>query len=112
MTRSALMIGCIAALVTASGCARRPMYDWGSYNGAVARLYSGSPDYRPEEDIEALATEIEQSPPGKVPPGKAAHVGFLYSMQGNNTLARRYFELEKKLFPEATTLMNRLIKTL
>lgn len=90
-------------------CARKTIYDWGSYNPAVYRFYNSEPPYDVSEDIELLGTEIEKTPVGRVPPGKAAHLGMLYSMKGENARAKEYLSLEKKMFPESAALMNRLI---
>lgn len=91
---------------------RETIYDWGSYNAAIHRMYSDDPNYDVSLDIEALGTEIEKTPPGRVPPGKAAHLGFLYSIKGENKRAKEYLALEKSLFPESKILMDRLISKL
>lgn len=92
-----------------TACSPRPQYDWGTYNDSIHGLYVSPENYILDEDIERLASEMEKTEPGKVPPGKAAHLGFLYTTKGLKEEARRYFELEKSLFPESTVLMNRLI---
>lgn len=105
-----LLLIVIALLCT--GCTARAHYDWGSYNETVHRMYTSGPDYEIGKDIEILGSELSRSQPEKIPPGKAAHLGFLYSIRGENDRAREYFSLEKKLFPESAVLMDRLIARL
>ncbi len=95
-----------------SGCGASSLYDWGSYEGSLDRQYRIEPPFQIHEEIQRLSEEIDRATPGRVPPGKAAHLGYLHSLQGNSALASEYFTLEKTLFPESTVLMDRLLKGL
>ena len=99
----------LSVIALAVGCGRRAVYDWGSYNRSIAAMYNSPENYVLDEDLQRLAEEVEETPPGRVPPGKFAHVGFLYSLKGQNAQARKYFELEKRTFPESQVFMDRLI---
>jgi hypothetical protein len=99
----------LCALLVVSGCGRRHRYDWGSYDQSVHAMYTDPSNYNVDEDLERLATELERTPRERIPPGKAAHIGMLYSIKGDQVNARRYFVLEKELFIEAQPLMDRLI---
>lgn len=79
-------------VLLATGCSsRKTIYDWGSYDAAIYRMYSGDPNYDVSLDIETLGSEIERTPPGRVPPGKAAHLAMLYIIRGENARAVEYF---------------------
>jgi hypothetical protein len=98
------------SLVFASGCSgHKNLYDWGSYDASIAAMYSDPGSYILDEDIEKLGREIEKAEPARVPPGKAAHIGFLYSLKGMDSEALRFFEMEKRNFPDSKLLMDRLI---
>lgn len=97
-------------LVTMTGCAAQRLYDWGSYDPAIAAFYDSESEGQGERHIEALGTEIERTRPERIPPGKAAHLGFLYQLKGDTAAAREFFLLEKRLFPESQTLIDNLTK--
>jgi hypothetical protein len=61
-----------------------------------------------------LAREIKRSEENhrRVPPGKHAHLGYLYAQAGQTELARLHFRAEKKLFPESAVFMDRLLERL
>jgi hypothetical protein len=93
-----------------AGCARPDYYTWGSYNASVYELMNEQDSFELDTSIRTLETEIANSPQDKIPPGKAAYVGLLLLRQGDSAEARDYFMLERKLFPESSRLMSRLIE--
>lgn len=117
VTRSttAGLLACV--VVAAAGC-QSTLYDWGSYQQSVWLTYA-----QPNEDgadvgkqIDVLAKEIRQTEsrakagkPSRVPPGKYAHLGYLYALQGDRVSARQAFEAEKRLYPESTTFIDGLL---
>jgi len=110
MSGSLKSIVLVSFLVFALGCSgRKNLYDWGSYDASIAAMYSDPAKYILDEDIERLGLEIQKTEPSRIPPGKAAHVGLLYSLKGMNSDASRYFEMEKQNFPDSKVLMDRLI---
>lgn len=109
VVRSLLISGTFVAAAVLSGCARPHYYEWGSYNASVYRMFNEPENFVLDNELEQLAAEIEQGRQDRIPPGKAAHVGFLYATKGDRGNAKRYFEMEKRLFPESSALMTRLI---
>jgi hypothetical protein len=95
------------------GC-QRPLYDWGNYETSVFRMYSSREDFSPAEELDRLQREVEKTERRgrSVPPGKMAHLGYLYLMMGDSERARRCFETEKRLFPESAHFMNFLLSRL
>ena len=90
-------------------CAARGLYSWGSYDASIDRLYN-SDAFELDIEIETLATELEQTRPEKIPPGKAAYVGYLYSLKDDLKMSRNFLELEKKIYPESSVFIDGLIK--
>lgn len=110
---AALVIG--AGVLT--GC-QTTLYDWGSYQQSVWKTYAPPSGDGADvgKQIDKLAKEIHETEakakPGKpprVPPGKYAHLGYLYAMQGDKIQSRQCMEAEKKLYPESTRFVDGLI---
>lgn len=98
------------------GCVSQPsaLYSWGSYPEQSYLMYSQPQKAAPSAQIAKLEAEIETAK-GKnlaVPPGLYAHLGLMYSEQGNMNKAVEYFQLERQVYPESTVLMDRLLKKL
>jgi hypothetical protein len=104
----------ICLLLILPSCASRPsLYEWGSYEDSLSKVFnSGSEPFLVNDELELLGQEINASRPGKIPPGKIAHLGYLNAVNGNTDLARDFFNQEKMIFPESTIFMDRLIKML
>ena len=110
--------GNIAALFAAGllfglgGC-QQTLYDWGSYDASVQRLYFNS-DKAVAKDAPKLAGEIQRTlDAGRaVPPGKAAHTGYLFYLAGDHASARKYFRLESDLYPESSRMVDHMIARL
>lgn len=96
-----------------AGCKTAPatIYQWGSYQPQVYQHFKGE---SPNEQISALEQDLQRmNASGKpAPPGFHAHLGMLYSMVGRNDLVASEFEEEKRLFPESTAYMDRLLGTM
>ncbi len=101
----------LAATLLAS-CASRPgLYQWGSYEDQVYKMYSAPETASPKEQIAALEADLEKARAANrpLPPGHHAHLGFLYFQDGQLDRAVASFETEKRLFPESRAYMDRLI---
>jgi len=87
------------------------MYHWGSYEDLIYRMYVQPGKATPQIQIAQLTEDIERAAAGgqQVPPGVHAHLGYLYSMQGDPDAARRELEVEKALYPEAATFVDGLL---
>lgn len=103
---------CISLLIClAVPACRRPIYDWGSYEESVFRMYSSREDFSAAKELDRLRQEVDrtQRRGRRVPPGKMAHLGYLFLMAGDSENAGRYFEMERVLFPEGDHFMTFLI---
>lgn len=99
-----------ATLLT--GCASRPsIYQWGSYEEQVYKMYSAPETTSPKDQIAALEADLDKAFAANrpLPPGHHAHLGFLYFQDGQLDRAVASFETEKRLFPESRAYMDRLI---
>lgn len=99
------------ALLVAGCSTRAALYDWGEYEQVV---YEGlkSPDgAEVGGHVARLRADLEriEASERRVPPGLHAHLGYLYANQRQFDLARRHFQIEKQLFPEASSFMDRAI---
>lgn len=102
------------ALIAAGGCAARPLYHWGSYEDLVYQMYTSPGKADPATQIERLSRDISaaESRGERVAPGVHLHLGWVYAQQGNPQAARQEMEAEKRLFPESTRLVDRLLASL
>ena len=107
----------IMAAWSMGGC-QTGLYDWGSYNASVTAMYkpAGMESAEVGKQIQAIQTEINATEagakanmPSRVPPGKYAHLGYLYAIQGDKVEARRCFAAEKQLSPESTKFVDVLL---
>lgn len=99
----ALLVGC------ASGS--RNLYYWGDYEDAIYEMYLKPGNTSLTDEILRLETDVEQAAAAglAVPPGLHAHLGYLYTLEGNDAAARVHFQSEKALFPESTVFIDGLI---
>lgn len=97
-------------LLFASGCTKA-LYRWGSYDASLYRMYGTPDEFNLDHEIEILSREVDAAVEQNyaIPPGKVAHLGYLYYQRGDSALARSSFETEKRLYPESAVFMNRLI---
>lgn len=97
-------------LVVLTGC-QRTLYDWGTYEVSVLRMYSSRENFSVASEIDRLQREVDRTERRgrKVPPGKVAHLGYLYLLAGDSEKARGCFEKEKALFPESEQFMAFLL---
>lgn len=100
-------------LIVLGGC-QRTLYDWGTYEASVFKMYSSREDFSSGKETDRLQREVDstQRKNRALPPGKMAHLGYLYLLQGDSERARYCFETEKQLFPESTKFMDFLLTRL
>jgi hypothetical protein len=109
--RRAAALTSLVGAVLASGCGPGPVYHWGHYEPLVYEMYAHPGKAEPAQQIDELTEDIAtaQSKNRPVPPGVHAHLGYMHLQQGNAMAAREQFEIEKRLFPESTVFMDRLL---
>ena len=97
-------------LLGITGC-QRTLYDWGTYERSVFNMYSSREDFSVAAEIDQLQKEVERTERKKraIPPGKMAHLGYLYLMAGDSERARACFEKERELFPEGEKFIGFLL---
>ena len=104
----------IFILVILTGCKSNEIYYWGNYEST---LY----DYRKEPNELSLTKHKNQlefivtNAPTKnkrVPPGVYFELGMIEAKLGNMTRSVELLNLEKSLFPEATTYVDKALANL
>lgn len=93
------------------GC-QSTLYDWGSYERSVFSMYSSREDFSTAKEIDRLQKEVDRTLRRNraIPPGKMAHLGYLYLMAGDSERARGCFQMEYELFPESSGFMEFLLE--
>ena len=100
------MVLVIAAVAT-TACVQRH-YEWGGYDEALYRYYKDPA--QADSFAEKLSLAIAQGETsGKIAPGLHAEYGYLLLAQGRSNDAVEQFETEKRHWPEAKVLMDRMI---
>lgn len=103
----------VCGFVFLSGCASKDIYYWGDYEKSVYRMYR-SDKFSPSKEIAKLKKQVEKARRSKklVGPGINAHLGYLYTLEGDRVAAADAFGAEKEAFPESQIMIDRLIKNL
>ncbi len=101
-----LFVGLI--MLTISGCATQPGYQWGQYEYNLYNYYANPA--KSVELSEALFHDISSAEKNQrvVPPGLYAEYGYLMLESGMPRKAAFYFNKEKELWPESAHFMNTL----
>jgi len=94
--------------VFGSGCAPKPLYDWGRYEDSLNDSYVAHNEPQAFADLQATINSAQQSG-GHIPPGVCAEYGFFLYKRGDREGAVGYFRQEAQLFPESKPLMDTLI---
>lgn len=99
------------ALTGSLGCATQSTstFYWGDYEKSLYRRYAeGDAAYVDVYLLETIRSAEQRQL--RLPPGVYADYGFLLYKRGDYDGALAYFEKEKRLFPESTALMAKLIE--
>jgi hypothetical protein len=102
----------VLLIVFISGCVQTSMYYWGNYSGTLYKYKKAPSDETLNTHIESIEKIIKESDyyNKKVPPGIYCEYAYYYMLEGNNEDAKKYFELEKKLYPESTKFVDVLLQ--
>lgn len=96
------------------GCATQDnsLYYWGSYEAMIYEMYVEPGNAPAALQISKLEEDIQKSDSlgKKVPPGLYAHLGMMYAADGKAGLAQEALLKEKAMYPEATSLVDTLLK--
>lgn len=108
------LVSLLGFVTLLSGCSatQKPMYEYGNYSESFYTLKRDAGDENALKWKSSLENIITKSGEKslRVPPGVYANLGFIHLKANDNNKAVEYFELEKKLYPEAEVFMNNLIK--
>lgn len=102
---------CVLSLLATvlGGCAAPSVYHWGKFeNGLHERYVNQNSDQADAYLFETISTAEKQSL--RVPPGAYADYGFVLFRRGDREGAISYFEKEKRMFPESSAFMTKLIE--
>ncbi|GAB3672553.1 DUF4810 domain-containing protein [Salinisphaera aquimarina] len=113
--RSLVFLGVLLlTALTVTGCAsqgKQPLYRWGGYQSLIYQQYVKPGTAEPGIQVDKLSADIErtQAEGKRVPPGEHAHLGYMQYQIGNTDQAVQEFQVERNVYPESATLMDRLI---
>lgn len=102
----------LLAVAALTGCAAKPMYQWGGYE---SMLYQG---YKDPVRMEAMKVSLQSHIAGlerssaKVAPGLYAELGTLYLQSGDADQAVAMYTRERETWPESEQLMTAMITNL
>ncbi|SEA50876.1 DUF4810 domain-containing protein [Nitrosospira multiformis] len=102
---------CLSGLLASSlaGCAGPSIYHWGKFEDGLHERYVGQ--NHAEADVylfETISAAEQQNL--RVPPGAYADYGFVLFKRGDREGAISYFEKERRMFPESSAFMTKLIE--
>jgi len=102
----------LAGALAVAGCGGGPVYHWGRYERLLYEMYARPGAAEPATQIAQLTEDVgrAESSGRPVPPGVHAHLGYMHLLEGDAGAARREFAIEKSLFPESSTLVDRLLE--
>jgi len=111
--KQALFLFSVVSVLMLSGCASAPKstYYWGGYEKLIHDMYVDPGSIDPAIQIAQLTGDIQQAQNNSQPspPGVHAHLGYMYSLQGNVELSTAEFLEEKKLFPESASFIDGML---
>ncbi len=106
----------LAVLAGAPSCVTPPndLYDWGDIEDCIYETCTNPDGFDRQEQILILVEQIEETEAeGKrVPPGLRAHLGYLYSEEGNVDRTVVLFHKEMEHFPESAVFYRGLLRRL
>lgn len=107
-----VLVGLITVnLVGCTSSGSKPLYHWGKFPEQTYLLMVEPEKASVQEQIIILERDLERAKARNeaVPPGFYAHLGLLNLDINNMVKATEYFKLERQVYPESGTLMNRLL---
>ena len=106
-----VLFKCFMGIVacTLGGCATPSIYHWGKFENGLHDRYINQDHAQADVYLfETIRTAEQQNL--RVPPGAYADYGFLLFKRGDRAGAIAYFEKERRLFPESSAFMTKLIE--
>lgn len=94
-----------------AGCGSPGLFEWGAYEDSVYRLCATPDSADIDADIQRLSELVERAATNERPvgPGVHAHLGFLYSLAGDDDSAAAALLAEKDAYPESAVFVDGLL---
>lgn len=101
----------VSAFISACTTTAPDQYYWGKYERLIHDMYVKAGKATPQVQIERITQDIQKAEKkGKpVPPGVYAHLGFMYSLDGNIEAATAAFNEEKSLYKDSAILIDGML---
>jgi hypothetical protein len=96
------------SILLLTGCAPPELFHWGEYEDSLYERYVESDVGQTEAHLQECINEAQKNNQ-RVPPGLYADYGFMLYKRGDKSGAINFFDKEKKLYPESSLLMTKLI---
>lgn len=90
------------------GCTPPGLFYWGEYENSLYERYVENDTGQTEVHLQESFAEAQKTNQ-HVPPGLYADYGFMLYKRGDKSGAINFFDKEKKLYPESSLLMTKLI---
>ena len=102
----------IASLLSGCMTGAKDQYYWGQYETLLRDMYTEEGKATPQVQIQKITQDIQQAENSgqPVPPGVYAHLGFMYSIEGNDTAATDAFNTERTLYKDSAVLINGMLE--
>jgi hypothetical protein len=109
--RVSIRAAALLCLPLAACGSSRSLYAWGEYEESVYAVCAEPDAIDVGREIERLVQLVKASAEAKVDvaPGVHAHLGYLYSLQGDLDSATAAFLSERELYPESTVFIDGLL---
>ena len=106
------IVNCLVLLVSACSYKHSEVFYWGEYESSIYQQQLNTKQYDPYQQIKLLEADIQraQAAQSNLAPGFYAHLALLYSQVGKPTLAIESLQTEKKIYPESSELVDRLLQ--
>jgi hypothetical protein len=113
VTRTAAMLVVVAAALAGCAAGPKPLYHWEGYQRQVYEFLKGD-GTAPTEQMTVMQAQAEKARAAgaALPPGFRAHLGLLHIRLGRYDEARQMLEAEKAAFPESSTYMDFVLKSM
>jgi hypothetical protein len=98
----------IGAILLLGACAKPSHYEWGTYENSLYKYYEEPASADAYTKQLALAAQKGDAT-GRTAPGIHAEYGYMLLTADHRADAIAQFEMEKRLWPEAALLMDRMI---
>lgn len=108
LNRAALLA---VAMLLSACAANNNIYYWGDYSETAYNFKKDPTPANRTAHVKALLDIIDHADKQhkKVPPGIYAELGLMEAQDHDKEKALQYFAMEKKLFPESSPLIDRMV---